>query len=226
MRRGPREWARQTWEAVQFRRHPPDWDVVLTDELAFGDEGVVAFEELLAGASSYLEFGSGASTLAAARAGVPLVTVESDSAFLNAVETRCQAIAGEDAPSSMTFVRANIGPTGPWGKPVLPSVQRPRRWRNYPSAPWDQLGADYRADAVLVDGRFRVACALSVVLHQPDVEWTILVDDYEGRSHYEAVEDFARLVERKGRMARFAPMPRVDRRSLESAMIKYTSDWR
>lgn len=226
MRRPPREWARQTWEAVQFHRRPPDWDAVLTDELTFGDEGVAAFRRLLAGASNYLEFGSGASTLAAARARVPLVTVESDPAFLRAVEAKCRAIAGGDAPSSMAFVRADIGATGPWGKPVLPSIQRPGRWRNYPSAPWEQLGTDYRADAVLVDGRFRVACALSVVLHQPDVEWTLLVDDYEGRGHYEAVENFARLVDREGRMARFAPKPHVDRRSLESALYQYTSDWR
>lgn len=226
VRRSPREWARQTWEAAWFRIRSPKWDAVLTDELAFGDDGVVAFQQLLAGASSYLEFGSGASTCAAVRAGVPLLTVESDPRFLRVVETKCRALAHDDDSSPMVFVNANIGATGPWGKPILPSIARPKRWRNYPMAPWDLLGSDYRADAILIDGRFRVACALAVVLHQPDVEWAMLVDDYEGRGHYKAVEEFAELKGCHGRMALYAPKPRVDRQSLEAAFRHFASDWR
>lgn len=226
MRRPPREWARQTWEAVRFHFRPPNWNAVLTGELSFGDTGVVTFRSLLEGASSYLEFGAGASTFVAARAGVPVVTVESDPTFLRAVEAMCRGTAGGAATPGMRFVHADIGATGPWGKPVFPSIPRPKRWRNYPMAPWDFLGLDYRADAILIDGRFRVACALAVVLHQPDIEWAMLIDDYEGRGHYEVVEEFAHLQGRHGRMALFSPKPRVDRRSLESALRRFTSDWR
>jgi len=226
MRRGPREWARQTWEAARFRLSPPNWDSVLTDELAFGDSGVVAFQHFLADASSYLEFGAGASTFEAARAGVPVVTVESDAAFLRAVEARSRAVISDDGASCMTFVHADIGATGPWGKPILPLIPRPKQWRNYPMAPWDFVGPDYRADAILVDGRFRVACALAVVLHQPDSQWHMLVDDYEGRIHYEAIEEFARLEGRHGRMALFRPKSHVDSQSLQQALQHFISDWR
>lgn len=226
MRRPPREWARQTWEALLFHLRQPDWEAVLTDDLPFGSEGMAAFERLLEGTSSYLEFGSGASTFAAVQSAVPLVSVESDREFLGAVKAQCQDVPHDASDLSMIFLHANIGATGPWGKPVFPSIPRPKRWRNYPMAPWDFLGLDYRADAILIDGRFRVACALAVVLHQPDVEWAMLVDDYEGRGHYKAIEEFAELKGCYGRMALFAPKPRVDGRSLETAFRHFTSDWR
>ena len=93
-------------------------------------------------------------------------------------------------------------------------------------APWNLVGPDYRADAILVDGRFRVACALAVVLRQPDSEWHMLVDDYEGRIHYEAIEEFAQLQGRHGRMALFEPKSRVDSQSLQQALQHFISDWR
>ena len=219
-------WVRDTKESLRFRLKPPVWDDVLSDELPFGTHGEAAFGLLVAGCTQYLEYGSGSSTFAVVRAGTRVVTVESDPRFLAAVERRCEKIQDGSVGPSMTFIHGDIGRTGPWGKPVMPWRSRPDAWRRYPLAPWAVLGSDFRADAVLVDGRFRVACALAVILHQPDTQWTMLVDDYVGRPEYEPITDYATLVGLHGRMAEFRPAESASRAAVESAFEHFVSDWR
>ena len=208
-----------------FHIRPPKWDHLLGEELPFGPEGEQAFRSQLASCTTYLEYGSGSSTFEAARSGVAFVTVESDSRFLAAVARHCRAIAPADAKQER-FLHGNIGRTGPWGKPVLPSVTRPNTWRRYPLAPWQALGAGFHADFVLIDGRFRVACALAVIAHQPDASWTMLVDDYVGRDEYTPIAHFANLVAQHGRMAQFRPRPGVSSSEVASALVHFTGDWR
>jgi hypothetical protein len=221
-----RVWARDTKDSAKFHLRPPVWDEVLGEELPFGADGEATFDSLIAGCSQYLEYGSGSSTFAVVRAGKRVVTVESDPRFLAAVERRCGKIQDGSAGPSMTFIHGDIGHTGPWGKPVMPWRSRPDAWRRYPLAPWAVLGPEFRADAVLVDGRFRVACALAVILQQPDTQWTMLVDDYVGRPEYEPITDYATLVGLHGRMAEFHPAERTSRAAVESAFEHFVSDWR
>ena len=220
-----RAWASDSRDSAVFHLHPPKWDEVLSEKLPFGLDGEAAFRSYLASCHQYLEYGAGSSTLAAARAGVSLVSVESDSTFLSAVERRCRSLAPSGAGKEV-FVHGNIGPIGPWGKPVVPAVSRPGIWRRYPMAPWQVVGEDFRADFILVDGRFRVACALAVIAHQPDTSWTLLVDDYVGRDHYGALTHFAELVNLHGRMAEFRPKPGIGPANVRSALERSISDWR
>ena len=213
-------------EAAKFRLRRPDWDAVLTEDLPFGADASYAFLERLESCSQYLEFGAGSSTLAVARRGCALVTVESDPRFLAAVERRCRTQDSSETRHSMAFLHADIGPTGPWGKPVMPRIRRRDAWRKYPLTPWRTLGEAFRADLVLVDGRFRVACALAVILNQPDVDWTLLVDDYADRPEYGVIERYAELVNLHGRMAEFRPNPAVSSISVRSTLNHFVGDWR
>lgn len=225
-RRSPRQWASQTWEATKFHVSRPNWDEVVSEDLPFGPAGEAVFTEGLRQAHNYLEFGAGSSTLAAIRLGVDVVSVESDRAFLGAIERRIRDSGIRESAQSLELIHADIGRTGPWGKPVFPSISRPRSWARYPTAPWTRLGQNYRADMILVDGRFRVACALAVILHQPESNWMLLVDDYLGRSHYEDIAKFADFRGMHGRMAEFSPDPRVDRDDAQKAFEHFSSDWR
>lgn len=208
-------------DAVKFRVAPPDWDSVLSSELTFGDEATAAFLDQITQAESYLEFGAGSSTIAAVQLGVATTSVESDWRFLEAVGRTC-------LPLHPTLLFADIGPTAPWGVPRRKRLTpaRTARWRTYPLAPWQQLGPHFEADLVLVDGRFRVACALAVVLNQPVTSWTLLVDDYVGRKEYAPIAQFAELVAVHGRMAQFRPRSRVSALEVEAAFTRFTSDWR
>jgi hypothetical protein len=123
-------------------------------------------------------------------------------------------------------VHGNIGRTGPWGKPVFPSIKRTSAWRRYPLAPWEGLGNDFRADFILVDGRFRVACALAVALHQSDTEWNLLVDDYVDRPEYSTIADFLELQTIYGRMAHFRRSRKFNEYEAWRAFEKFVSDWR
>ena len=225
--RSLRSWVGRTRDAASFHLTPPDWDELFIDELPFGSDANSAFLADLSRCGTYLEHGSGASTLAAVRAGRQLATVESDSRFLAFVERRCVEM-DPGPPVTRTFIHADVGMTGPWGVPVFKSGVWGRRshWREYPLAPWKILGDHFRADLVLVDGRFRVACALAVVTKQADSNWTLLVDDYAERPEYASVARFARLIEMRGRMAVFIPDPEVDLRQAESALHHSFSDWR
>lgn len=226
-----RTWRRRaadTRDSVRFRLRPPVWADEITAELPFGEPAAERFLADLAACRRYLEFGSGASTLRAVEAPCAVVTVESDRAFLHAVEGRCRLIGAASDAGAATFIHADIGPTGPWGVPARKAFTglSGDRWRAYPTAPWVALGREYRADLVLVDGRFRVACALSVILMQRDTDWQLLFDDYVDRQEYWPIERFADLVEMRGRMAVFRPRADLDVVEAGKAFEAFVSDWR
>lgn len=160
------------------------------------------FIERLRTARRYLEFGTGGSTLQAAVLGVDFVAVDSDEYFLNAVRAKIRAAGLER--SGQVFRHADLGRVGPWGRPV--GRLTPRRlelFRRYSDVPPESLGDDTMPDLVLVDGRFRVACALKCLYKYRvfgQSGWQIVVDDYTGRPEYQVLTRFARL-ELVGRMA-------------------------
>lgn len=158
------------------------------------------FLEELARSSRYLEFGTGGSTYMAAKAGLDFVAVDSDARFLKAVKKKIRD-AGY-ASSNQVFRHANIGLTGAWGRPVGPvSPRRLEKFRRYSDIP-DEVASGPMPDLVLVDGRFRVACALKALnfLRTSDEEWQIVIDDYSTRPEYSAIKEFAEPV-LIGRMA-------------------------
>lgn len=182
------------------------------------EEGKDYFLERLQKCSSYLEYGCGGSTIAAARYDKRYTSVESDPYYLHAV--RSKIISLGYTPGTMLY--ANIGLTGPWGYPVLkaPTPGRLQRWRRYAELPWT---LDIHPDLILIDGRFRVFCALTCISRQTEFE--MLVDDYEGREYYRTIEAFSCLVGMRGRLAVFQPK-RFDRTQLLSAIKEAASDYR
>lgn len=195
----------------------------ITDTPAFDPETDAWFRQRIATARAYVEFGSGASTLLAARAGVPTVSVESDARYAAAV--RAALPAGSDTH----LLAVDIGLTEDWGYPVFtrPTPARVDMWRGYPTAPFALLEtAGHVPDLVLVDGRFRVACALAMRhwLAQHGANDTVvdlLFDDYAGRRHYHSVEQWLGAPTRVGRAALFtvtANTPVPDETSVSEAM--------
>ncbi|BDG73313.1 hypothetical protein [Roseomonas fluvialis] len=137
----------------------------------------------------YLEWGLGGSTAEALRAGAGLVvSVEGDGAWIAAARDDA-AVAAAEATGRLRLVHADIGPTGKWGMPVDRGTRA--RWPGYAAAPWPVLdAAGAWPDLVLVDGRFRVACCLSMArecLARPDrpPPRLMLHDFNDQRPHYE-----------------------------------------
>ena len=208
---------------LRHRRRYAKGRVTVGDIPALDADGLGAFEAALAGCASYLEFGSGGSSIVAARSGKPFVSVEGDREFLQLVQRRAVAAA---PGHKGTFLHADVGMVAGWGYPAFtrPTSSRLARWRGYSARPWSTLGG-HPPDLILIDGRFRVACALAVVQHLEGTTWTMLVDDYAERPHYRSIEAFTSLVAMHGRMAEFAPRP-FDRESLLKARKSFDGDFR
>ena len=186
------------------------------------------FEKRLREATTYLEYGSGGSTVLAAELGKRVYSVDSDRIFITRVREALDRHAPDKA-ANVSLLYANIGFTREWGSPVFrtPTPARLARWQQYSEKPWASLKqAGHVPDLVLVDGRFRVACALrslQQLMSRPNA--ILIVDDYVGRDWYMEIERFGEMVEVVGRMAVFRPKP-VDPEEIENSMQRYTADWR
>ncbi len=158
---------------IQSRRPP------LTPHL---DPEVIALFEALDDSTHYFEWGAGGSTKLAAMSGAAMViSVESKARWIENVMANRRIKDALDA-GRFRLHHADIGPTRKWGYPVQP-VTRDQA-AGYHSRPWfDELALAPSARwFVLVDGRFRTACALNVVLS--GVAGAMLIDDYVMRDEY------------------------------------------
>lgn len=196
----------------------------ISDTPYFDEEALAFFRDQIREARFYLEYGCGGSTVVAAKLGKELISVEGDKYFLGSVMKKIGPY------SKGKFIHANIGQTGPWGLPLFKTATKGRvaRWKTYPEAPWAEIKKRGKMpDLVLVDGRFRVACALTSIKHlasAPNVK--ILVDDYvEDRPYYQTIERFATLRSRHGRMALFSPKS-FNESEIDQTIRTFESDWR
>ena len=143
--------------------------------------------------ASYLEWGTGGSTEAAAWYAVHgdrefrAEAVESSREWLDELRWSSSAIRTAERRGRLRLRVANIGPVRDWGVPI--SWESRTRGAQTAAAraylglalPRAAQGPDdvdkERLDAVLVDGRFRAACALSVLPRLRE-NGTVLVHDF------------------------------------------------
>lgn len=157
-----------------------------------------------AAAGTILEYGSGGSTVMAAdMPGKAVWSVESDAAWARMMRDWFAA----NPPASGTEVDviwSDIGATRDWGHPVDHSDWQ--RFARYPLEVWGMAGFR-QPDVVLVDGRFRVGCALATAFCTTRPV-SLYFDDYANRPQNHVVETFigapAAII---GRMARFDVIP-------------------
>lgn len=156
--------------------------------------------EIYSSADSVFEFGLGESTKIAAWVGVPrYVGVDSHANWVT--NTR-----KEVNMDHFRFIFADIGDTVQYGKPKNDKLQKIPL--SYQSAPLnDEMEA---FDFYLVDGRYRVACACSSMLHAMSrggnmAEVMVGVHDYYnmGRDEYHELEQIGDVVRKADRLAVF-----------------------
>lgn len=149
-----------------------------------------------------LEYGPSETTmLAAQQPGKFIQCVESDPDW--AMELRSD-LDQMKTRSPVIIHAADIGPVGPWGRPLAPTQWA--KFHHYPVEVWDQPFFQH-PDLVLINGRFRSACFATVCLRitQPV---RLLFDNYFDRPQYHDVEALAKPTKRIDRMAEFKLEPR------------------
>lgn len=226
------KWPRWKSALVYLTRHNHSFRNVVQRALLFktgespyfdGQTSTNWFLERLANAKSYLEFGSGGTTYAAAKMGVPFVSKESDLLFSLSVQKTIRD-AGYATPNQH-YVHADIGVTGTWGYPIKFKNVGDDQLARF--AAYSDMPPTLRPDLILIDGRFRVACALKCIKALgDDTGWVIVVDDYVDRTGYHVIEEFAQLQKMVGRMAVFGAKSDLDLVALDEKISSHLYDCR
>lgn len=176
------------------------------------------FENVVRCARRYVEFGAGGSTcLAASLVEGPVVSVDSSTEWLDEVARACASRPGWTQPR---LLHADIGPTGDWGRPTDPTTRD--RWPGYHEAPWTISGTE-SADLYMVDGRFRVACAMQVLLRcRPDA--VLVMHDFSSRREYHVVRGFARELAIAEDLSVFQRRPDFDVEKARQTLARHAFD--
>jgi len=189
----------------------------------FETDATEFFLEKIAACRSYLEFGAGGSTLKAASLGLPFVSVECDRLFASAMR---KSLSGLRKDQRLLYI--NVGLTTNWSEPLLktPTKGRVTKWKAYWERAWNFVSESAPPDLTLIDGRFRICCALETVKRLSGrQDWTILVHDYTGRPIYRAIEEFANLERTVDSMAVFRPKE-FSLDDLQRCQVYFSTDWR
>lgn len=153
----------------------------------------------------YLEFGCGGSTaLALQKSKGMVVSVESDAQWIAKLKESPDIMKAVQA-GRLAFYHADIGPVGPWGVPKDES--RLKAWKSYYTAPWTFRDFDY--DLVLIDGRFRVMCALAAAIYVgPDT--IVTMHDYGNRRGYFDIERYFDFVDQADKLIVMRKRPHIN----------------
>ncbi len=160
--------------------------------------------------TTYFEYGCGGSTqrLADMVSLTEITSVESDYTWAEKVSKLCPRV-------NMYWV--DIGPTKEYGWPKDESCNL--GWSRYPEV-WLRTNG---AELVLLDGRFRVACALLICL-QPKTAKFILFDDFKDRPDYHVIMPFIEVVDFAGSMIVFKPAKEFDRAACKALYETYKTN--
>lgn len=192
-------------------------DIKIPEQPSMSDNETALFEKYLERAKRYFEFGSGGSSKLAASFGLTVNGVESDRKWL----TRLQ----QDLGSKGNIRYVDVGPTGEWGAPT--DLSAADRFPDY-SAAINTTGEGY--DFILVDGRFRVACALetvaNILAHQKENEAIVFIHDFWGRDYYQPVLKYLDNIESVESAAVFRVRQNIDRQELRDTIAAFSKDCR
>lgn len=168
-----------------------------------------------------VEFGSGGSTFQYFRRPQieVVVTVESDPEWLARLRAH-PMLAAEEASGRWVPIHGDIGPTKQWGYPV-DGARAQGMAGNYHAAVWRDHPGLY--DLVLVDGRFRIACALQAI---PFVKprGVVMIHDFDSRPGYAALLKFFDEVAHVDQLIVLKPRRDISLRAYTLALNRYYTD--
>jgi hypothetical protein len=180
------------------------------------------FEEQLNASKNYLEFGMGGSTKLAISKGINTISVESDQRWIEKVSQEISSIKSSSTLFKVYY--ANIGPTREWG---IPSSDQPSPlWQNYYLGVWPTLSAE--PNFVLVDGRFRAACAMACMLGCSSSVRIGIHDFQDGRAfrkNYERILEFADIFAKVETLLIVTTKRKIDRIKLLAALYSVRNDY-
>jgi hypothetical protein len=171
------------------------------------------FKSFASHAEDYLEFGSGGSTYVAAQlVSHTVTTLDSSQEWLDRVALACKEDNCRIVP---TLVAVDVGETQEWGYPADEDTRE--RWPAYHEAIWERPGS-HDCDLYMVDGRFRVACFMQILLRcRPDA--LIMIHDF-ARPEYQVINAVARPIASAEELSVFIPKIEADRAQIKKILLE------
>ena len=150
-----------------------------------------------------------------------IISVESDGNFIKFISQNeiLSQILKEQNPR-VKFVHIDIGKTKEWGYPQDDSKKDCHPL--YSQQIFTLLSKDEikDIDTYFVDGRFRVACILSILLHC-NKNAIIIIHDFWNRECYHIVLDFLEFVDRVETLGVFKPKNPFDKARVKNLLKEY-----
>lgn len=177
------------------------------------------FDNIIQNSFSYLEFGLGGSTIRALKKSDAIVySVESSKKW---IENMLQyKILNKEAKKRLFIHYVNIGPTKMWGYPTSDSSRK--LFPLYSSSVFKSIDCD-KIDSVLVDGRFRVACCLNMILNA-NKQVKLLIHDFWKREHYFVLLKYLEVKDRADSLGLFMIKNNIDEDKIKNDLEKYQYD--
>lgn len=108
----------------------------------------------------------------------------------------------------LNLLRIDIGEVGEWGVPL--NEQKKDFYPNYSSGVFKDK---QNFDLVFVDGRFRVACVCSSIIHC-NQNTKILIHDFNNRPYYHKIIEFLDFVDTCDTLAEFKIKENIDKQKI------------
>lgn len=171
------------------------------------DDEKTVFDEAINESRHYLEFGLGGSTLRAIqKSKANIYVVESSPEWIK--KMRKYIIFRYFENKRLYIFPVNIGPTRLWGYPESDNDQN--LFEAYSSSIFESIDSK-RIDLALVDGRFRVACTLKIILScYENKNIKILIHDFWNREQYHIVLKYLDIVKKADTIGLFTIKHDVD----------------
>lgn len=149
------------------------------------------FDKTIRNSKVYLEFGAGGSTLRTLQnSQAKIYSVDSD---LNRIRSMQRYwLIKYHKNRRLHFFHVDIGPTREWGYPVGEDSRK--IFPDYSSSVFNSVEKD-KIDTVLIDGRFRIACALKTILEcHANKNLVILIHNFWNRPAYYVLLKYIREI--------------------------------
>lgn len=196
----------------QFSPYPLFYPFMMSD-----NEKAI-FDESIKESRHYLEFGLGGSTIRAIQKSKAMIyAVESSPEWINYMRKYVFLRFFENR--RLHIFPVNIGPLRDWGYPESEDFRK--SFERYSSSIFQSIDSKL-IDLALVDGRFRVACTLRIVLAcSENSRMKILIHDFWNRPEYHIVLKYLDTVMRVDTIALFSIKKNVDLKSVKSDYESY-----
>lgn len=176
------------------------------------------FDNAIKKSRCYLEYGMGGSTLRAlTKSDAVIYTVESDSAWIEHMRKYIKVRRAEN--DRMHIISIYIGPTRKWGYPD--SDKFIDTFEAYSSEVFRYVDGK-QIDLAFIDGRFRVACALKVIMEcYRNSNTQIMIHDFWNRPQYHVLLHYLDVIERADTLGLFSIKNNVDLNSVADDYAHY-----